>query len=454
MSDPSSPPPLRPPSYSAPAPGDPPRQRGVSWKRALAICAGVVVLALVALVGLGLWERRELRRELDALPTYGYTESPELASAKAGIKARDDRTARIGQVISDAMAGQSAALLGGDKATFVGYAAPGYRLGQTWLTRSFTSLRAMGVAQWTPKVDSWTPYSGTRWQSTIDVSYCFVAGCATPSTITLHTMWDLADEAHPRMTELWEYTGGQATPPWAQTVLQAKVGSRVIVAGPAATAGRFGAVLAEAEKAAKVADRYALTTTPSKYVVYLAGAKEWGRWPYGEEGDWVAGYAEPERESVVLRASSATPSFLPELLRHEMGHVSTLAGQGSKVKYADAWWLVEGMADYVAAEERPFAQYSDRPVTISFVRGKWNGDLRVGAPKKKASPADANGRYGTAYLGVSCLVQQYGRARALGFFHAVAVVGSPLTTAATEQLGVPWTTVSSTCTAQIRRTAH
>ncbi|MEU4242497.1 hypothetical protein [Actinoplanes sp. NPDC026619] len=433
---------------------EPARKRGLTWKRALAICAGVVALSLVALVGLGLWERRQLRRELDALPTYGYTKSAALASAEASLQARDAKTARIGKVISGAVAAQSTALLAGDRATFVSYAAPAYKLGQTWLAHSFTSLRAMGVVQWAPKIDYWTPYSETRWQSNIDVKYCFVAGCATPSTITLHTMWDLADEARPRITELWEYTGGQASPPWAQSVLQAKVGSRVIVAGSAANAGRLSAVLAEAEKAARVADQYAQTTKPSKYVVYLAGAKEWGKWPYSEEGDWVAGYAEPQRESVVLQASEATPSFLPELLRHELGHVSTLAGQSTEVKYADAWWLVEGMADYVAAEGRPFAQYSSRSVTVSFVRGRWNGDLRVGRPGKKASLTDANGRYGAAYLGVSCLMQQAGRAKALNFFHAVAVQGTPLTTAADQTLGMSWPSLSSTCTAQIRRTAR
>lgn len=429
---------------------EPPRRRGLTWKRAIAICAGVLAVALVVLLGLGLWERRQVRRELDAMPTYAYT-APRVDSE---IQERDAKKARIGKAIADAMAAQSTALLTGDRARFVSYAAPAYRLGRTWLSHSFTSLRAMGVAQWKPTIDYWTPYSNNRWQSNIVVDYCFVAGCAASSTITLHTMWDLSDEKRPIITELWEYTGGQASPPWAQSVLRAKIGSRVIVAGSAATAGRLSSVLAKAEAAARVADQYAHTTKPGKYVVYLAGSKEWGTWPYSEEGNWVAGYAEPERESVVLRASKAGSAFLPELLRHELGHVSTLAGQVPKVKYADAWWLIEGMADYVAAQNRPFAQYSDRSLTVSFVRNKWNGDLRIARPAKKASLADANGRYGTAYLGVSCLVQQVGRAKALGFFHAVAVEGIPLTTAATKQLGVSWPALSSTCTAQIRRTAR
>ena len=87
------------------------------------------------------------------------------------------------------------------------------------------------------------------------------------------------------------------------------------------------------------------------------------------------------------------------------------------------------------------------------MRGRWNGDLRVGEPAEKTSVRDASARYGTAYLGVSCLMRTYGREKALAFFHAVTVEGDALTAAASASLGVPYPTVKSVCVSQVRRAA-
>src|SRR4051812_47368089 len=152
----------------------------------------------------------------------------------------------------------------------------------------------------------------------------------------------MSDQAAPKLTELWEYTGGRASPPWAMSLLQAKAGPRVIVAATKANAGRLGGVLATAEVAAEVADSYAGGQKPGKYVIYLAGSKEWGKWPYDEEGKWVAGYATAPTESVVINMASLRTTPLGQLLRHELGHVATLgAASRGKISRADSWWLIE-----------------------------------------------------------------------------------------------------------------
>jgi hypothetical protein len=352
-----------------------------------------------------------------------------------------------------ALQAQGAALLAGDKARFTGFVDPSAKRSVTWIAERFASLHAMGIAKWDATVESFTPYTEPRWQANVTVKYCFVAACARPLTANLHTMWDMSGRAGPKLTEIWEYTGGRASPPWAMSVLQAKAGSRVIVAATKANAGRLAGALATAEAAAKVADRYAGAQKPGKYVIYLAGTKEWGKWPYDEEGKWVAGYATAPTESVVVNVASLATTPLGELLRHEMGHVATLAGDTRKGSRADSWWLVEGMAEYIATGGS-FASYSGRSETVSFVRKKWNGDLRVGEPAGNTSIRDASARYGTAYLGVSCLMKTYGREKALAFFHAVTVEGDALTAAAGASLGVPYPTVKSVCVSQVRRAAR
>ncbi|MGX6607966.1 hypothetical protein ACWKSP_38455 [Micromonosporaceae bacterium Da 78-11] len=463
MSDPMSPPEhpqLRTPSYSVPAqrsrPGQPPAEpppgrRGPSMKLVLLLSVPVLLVAALCTGGLLFFAAR--KNQASALPAYVYTPGTAFASAQRRIDEREAAKAQVKATISAALTAQSAALLAGDKAKFVGFAARSAKRVAPWLTDRFTSLHAMGIARWDTTVVTFTPYTEPRWQANVELKYCFVADCARPLTATLHTMWDLADQSDPKLTEMWASDPGRATPPWAQSVLRARIGSRVVVAASSADAGRLPGALAAAEAAAKVADGYAGRARPGRYVVYLAGAKDWDTWPYGAEGKWVAAYANETTESTVVQIASLRTTDLAELLRHEMGHVASLAGRSTKVDYADSWWLTEGLAEHIGVKGRPFSSYSGRAETAAFVRNRWKGDLRVGAPTEKASVRDASARYGTAFLGVSCLMQKYGRARTLGFFHAVAVDGTGLSSAASQSLGVPWPTVTSTCVAQIRRTA-
>lgn len=419
-------------------------------KAALLISLSMLLVAVLVAGGLMVYSSRS---RVDTLPTYTYTPNAALASARAAIAERDAAKERVRTAISTVLSAQSKALLTGDRTAFAGVADPAARNVTSWLNDRYASLRAMGVAQWNTEVVSFTPWTLPRWQATVEVSYCFVAGCGRPSTAHLHTMWTLADPAQPKLTEIWESTPRRASPPWAQSVLRAKSGARVVVAATPANAGRLDDVLAAAEAAARVADGFAGGAVPGKYVIYLAGAADWNKWPYGDEGQWVAGYASEATESVVVNLRALRSIKLDVMLRHEMTHVASLAGRSTSVKPADGWWLTEGLAEYAVAGGAPLSSYFRRTETRGFIRSRWSGDLRVGEPARNATVRDASGRYGTAYLGVRCLMQTYGRPKTLDFFQAVAVRGQPLTAAASRSLGASWTRVTSTCAAQIRRSA-
>jgi hypothetical protein len=453
--------PSPPPGHPQPVAAGPARRLPV--KRLL-------TLGLPALLVAGLLAGGLVYANRDS-PVYANRDSPADASGQQSTAAappdpaletvydpavEEQRTkALIEKSINDALAAQGQALLAGDKTSFVGFADPTAKEAnpRTWLSDRFTTLRALGVTQWNASVDSFVKNNGWRWSVTVKIDYCFASPCARSLTTTLESFWNMATPDHPMIEKMWDYKSGRLAQPWAATVLRTKAGSRVVVAASKANAGQLDRTLAAAEAAARVADTYATDARPGKYVIYLADDEQWDEWSHSREGPYVAGYATEDRESVVLRMSALNSIPLADLLRHEMTHVASLAGASDSVNEADSWWLVEGLAEYALLNGKPFATYNRRRETAAFVRAKWKGDLRVGAPAKKASQSDVSARYGTAYLGVNCLMATYGRAKTLAFVQEVAVGGYTLTVSSTRALGVPWSTVTSTCGAQIRRTA-
>ncbi|GAA0583986.1 hypothetical protein GCM10010172_81180 [Paractinoplanes ferrugineus] len=420
--------------------------------RRIALLIGLAVVLVAVLAGVVLVVRGASGGGTQASPTTAYTNggNPATVETNSAAAERDAAEERVRAAIGEALTTQSVALLTGDKGKFVSLADAEAELVAPWLTDRFTSLRALGITRWSPTVSSITETGTARWSAVVDVDYCFADPCPRSLNQPLHTMWNLGDPAGPRLTEIYPGRTGRTAPPWTQSVLKALAGNRVVVAATAANAGRMSATLADAEAAAGVADRFGGDVRPGKYVIYLAGDKEWGKWPYGDEGRWVAGYAQPESESTVVRLSALGTIGLGALLRHELTHVASLAGRSVEVPGADGWWLTEGLAEYATSGDQPFTAYPRRAETATFVRSV-KGDLNVGGPAAKSSARDASARYGAAYLGVQCLFQTYGAEKTMTFFHAVAVNGTSLSNTAPQVLGTPWPDVSSTCTARIRR---
>jgi hypothetical protein len=155
---------------------------------------------------------------------------------------------------------------------------------------------------------------------------------------------------------------------------------------------------------------------------------------------------------VVLNVNRIDSREVTELLRHEFTHVVTLVGVDRT--YAQSWWLVEGIAEYVRVTggRQPFDGATE--VRKYVHSGRWSGDVAMNAPTEGASADDVNARYGVAYLSVKRLAERYGEARMLAFFGAVVRDGSPLDEAARSVFGVAWTQIAADCARAVRETAH
>jgi hypothetical protein len=366
--------------------------------------------------------------------------------SKAPSQPSDPLPTRIG----DALSRQAAALLAGDLA---GFLAPADASLHGDLTRRFGSLRAMRVAVWDEAIGgSPTPAGDGSWAVPLQVTYCFVVAECSPVQSTIPTRW--TDGAELRLVAFGSSPSDDLGPrPWEASELHAVVGPRVIVATTARYAAKLPAMLVAAERAAAVTDRYARwRRPPGRYVVYLAGPDEWGKWYGLRQQSWVAAIAMPltdDATEVVLNASHVDSRDTDDVLRHEFTHVVTLVGVGRT--YEHSWWLVEGVAEYVRITGGPHQNSAD--VRKYVHSGRWTGDVALDSPPADATAADVNGRYGVAYLAVQRLADRFGEDKMLAFFAAAARDGHPLEQASLETFGAPWAQVAADCAEYVRATA-
>jgi hypothetical protein len=355
------------------------------------------------------------------------------------------------QTILDA---QAAALLRGDQAAFLAAVDPSASSLVDDLTRRFTALRAMNVTGWTEALADDPTAIEDGWRATVKIGYCFgVVGC-TPAVIPVPTKW-VETASQPMLVEFGVSGATDSGPrPWEVTELRVAVGARTVVAAPPRYANRVPALLAAAEEAAAVTDRYARwSAPPGRYLVFLAGPDEWGNWYGVKQAEWVAGYAMPinDRDTeIVLNGQRVTGDEVVDTLRHEFTHVVTLAGV--QRDYSAQWWLVEGIAEYVRMEGRPLKQYELLSAAKRYVKQGGATDLgHVGEPPPAASTEEASGRYGVAFLTVRRLAERFGEDRMLAFFDAVVRKGTPIDQAATTTFGTEWKKLTDDCASYAKR---
>ncbi|MFI2710109.1 hypothetical protein ACH495_08265 [Micromonospora sp. NPDC018662] len=349
---------------------------------------------------------------------------------------------------------QGGALLRGDRAGFLAVAESSARPA---LTRRYAALRALRVTAWRPTTER-VPVAVDglpgQWRLTVTVGYCFVVpGCA-PSTAELGTRWRLVGEEPRLMAVEPSRTDPTGVRPWEVDDLAVAVGKRALVATTPAQRAKLPGLLAQAEAAARAADRYAVGPPPDRYLVYYAGRAEWQRWYGGGRPKWTAGYAVGVgggRHDVVLNAQSLAPAGVDDLLRHELTHAASLPDQG----YADHadWWLVEGLAEYAGADGQPVDRYEGLAEVRRLVRGRWSGRLDAVAPADDATDDRVGGAYGVGYLAVRHLVDRYGERRVLDFFRAVVHQRRSPDEAADEVFGDPWPALHDDCVAYVRAAA-
>jgi hypothetical protein len=152
---------------------------------------------------------------------------------------------------------------------------------------------------------------------------------------------------------------------------------------------------------------------------------------------------------VVVRTDAVPEDQLEMLMRHELTHVTSLAGADYGTS-AD-WWLVEGIAEYAEYGSLDVSEYDGIEAVGDFVNSKkWESDVRVDPPDEDASVAEAAGAYGVGYLAIRRIAERFGEAKMLKFFGAVMHKGKDVVAAAKSELGKSWTDVNSDCVRYIR----
>lgn len=409
----------------------------------LPVAAGVLLLALSACSSAGAAAVRA-----SAAPSAPeYSAPPQMAYEKA----------------KPLLAEQARALLAGDEQKWLAPVDPGRPELVARYRTMFESLRALGVANfnyYTLGLRSDPLAAKVSIDATID--YCMAGGCP------LGSVDPPPPEAHQLLT--FETVGGQQRitsmrvdepkqddldpVPWEEQDLVVRAGTRVVVAGPHSEEKNLDRVLAVAEQAAKLNDRFAaIENNPQKrYRVYLADDKAWRRW-FGKSGTSGAdGYTiktgGPDSE-VVLRMDELIrdPQELAVTVKHEMGHVVTLSGTNSHT--GDGMWLAEGIAEYIGEYPKRAVQ-SPRMASVRAV-GKRLTTIAQPPLADDASLRAGDAYYGLSHLAVDCMAETYGERKVFDFVNVSMREGIGYDSASREAFGKPFSTVDKDCVAWIRK---
>ncbi|MEV0454320.1 hypothetical protein [Catellatospora methionotrophica] len=428
-------------------PGGPPVRPRRRWGRLLAVVALVMVVVCLIVGGVAVVAFPWLKERFDGTAPSGVPSpgpNAPFAARQAWIKSR----------IGSALTEQRRALLAGDEQAYlavVDSTAPQVLDG---MRTQFRSLRAMRVAGWTDEPTNPTAVAaegGEQWTTELRGSPCFVTSTCAKAGARAQTRWRIHDDR----AWLVEWTPVTAQPsphPWQVAELVADAGERTVVATTPAYAGELPVLLAEAEKAAKVADRFARAgATPSRYVVYYAGPDEWRRWFTWNPGDTVSGVAlrvSVERWELMLYEDNITPEVLSGVLRHELTHASSLAGP---FKDSDTmWWLHEGLADYAGMNGRPVRDYLRLPAIKRLVESGWDGDVEFADPPPNTAGWVVSARYGISGLTMTHLADRFGEAKLVEFFHRVVHDGVTVQDGAREIFGTDWAALERECAEFVR----
>ena len=379
--------------------------------------------------------------------------SPTALVSPAPGASADVRFAWARAEISATLARQSAALLSGDEAAFVAPAAD--KAVRTDLQRRFRSLRALRVAGFEMTIDA-GPFNEKRvkgvseWGVTVAIGHCFAVKECELEQLLVDTVWRDSPKGY-RLAKLSTIGGReQAGPnPWEVSALTAAVGSRAIVATTSAYASRARSFLPAAERAAKIADKYVLGPRPDRYIVYLAGPAEWKKWFGGVSSDWAVGFALPvteNRSDIVLRVEEISSGYAEAVMKHEMGHVATLAGRDYRDVNGENWWLTEGIAEYIAWDDRSLGSY-DRSETVRRLlrEEKYDGNVEKALPLDDTPDWKVDALYGIGFYATRCIADTYGAKKLLEFADKVLRGGRPSGAESNPILGDEWETVMKRC---------
>ncbi|GIF41975.1 hypothetical protein [Actinoplanes xinjiangensis] len=385
---------------------------------------------------------------------------PEPDHFKPATAAVPDLPTRLELQVRSILRGQIDALLSGDEK---GWLAPVDTKARSRYRAIYRNLRNLEVS----RADYGVEILGRSTERTISarvmLGYCL-------GTATCPAWANRVDEGAPKL--LYELTlaqrdgeyvvtgladvedGNHLQPtPWENTELRFVRGSRVIVAGPPGQAKNLKRVLAAAEKAAGITDRFT-TAPPVRYRIYLADDRSWKRWYGGQLSTWAVGYhlaLNQTGSDIVLKAGHVLDSDrqLALTVQHEMAHAVTMVPSRNRDPNEDLW-LIEGIADYIGffpgkpqnTESRYAlrAWFDEHGAITSIVRPQLT---------EKSDDLAVSTLYATGHYAVGCLVDRYGRARMLDFAKRVLQDGQDLDPAARASFGKPFRTVDKACVSWI-----
>jgi hypothetical protein len=250
-----------------------------------------------------------------------------------------------------------------------------------------------------------------------------------------------------------EESGLEGPRPWQVSELVVEVGKRTLVATTEAHRGRLPSLLAEAEQAAAVADRYAVDgSPPDRYRIYYAGKAEWRKWYGGDAADWVAGYAVPVgggHYELVVNSADLHRTYVDDLLRHELAHAASMADTVNASH--TLWWLMEGIAEHAAAGNRSLSRYEHLSDVEQLLREDgWDGELASLEPGENDPDWKVGAGYGIGYLAVRHLMERFGERQVMEFFKLVVHDRRPLEEASRRIFDADWPTLHDDCVSYIR----
>jgi hypothetical protein len=377
--------------------------------------------------------------------TLDYSASPETAYEKAG----------------DLLDHQAQAMLDGNEQQWLAAIDPAKTQLVAQYKAMFESLHGLGVANFGYRQKNLrSKPESPKIEIAATIEYCMSdcgLGSVSPAPPSAHqyvTIETVGGQQRITAMRVEPKNDNLDPAPWEEKDLVVRAGKRVIAAGPHSEEKNLGKVLAIAEQAATLNDRFAaIEENPqTRYRVYLADDKAWKRWFAKAGTSGTIGYTMniggPDSE-VVLRMDELLRSKrdLISTVKHEMGHVVTLSDVN--LLKDDDMWLSEGVAEYIGEYPKPATQSPRMPSVRAS--GKRLKSIAQPPLADDASIAAGDAYYGFSHLAVDCMAKTYGEKKLFDFVKVTMREGFSYDDASRKVYGKPFKTIDTTCVAWIRK---
>ena len=401
--------------------------------------------------------------------TPGRSAAPGAVSAVKVAEAEAKKPSTPFEQAEAVLGLQAAALLKGDEKGWLAAVDPANSKLVARYRLMFRNLRGLGVSHF--DYHAYQRPAGKGGVVTMGVSAAFCL-----STTTCPEWSDASDKGPPRAEQAvtLKPRGGTyviaalATAeepnylqpmPWEAGDLVFAQGRRVTVAASRKQAKHLKRVLAVAERAATVNDRYAayIANPQQRYRVYLADDKAWKSWYGGIDDKWTVAYAVPLNTAgteVVLRMSELDDKqLLSTTVQHELGHVVTVGGVSTR-DFGEDQWLSEGIAEYIGwAPKHAKDSWRRQGVHNAFRKARKPRTIAASALGDNPSDKAGDAFYGLAHFAVDCMAQTYGERKLFEFVRLTLRQDYTYDMASRDAYGLPFATVDKGCLTWIRKTA-